>query len=335
MRIVALIFLLSLTKEYSAQKMKPSYLRPLIVSTISLGIIAAFTYYLYINADKYLKLLQISTNGVIALFALSLTYPFLGGIINTTLFRALGAKISYWDGFNLTAASTLANQLPVSGGIVSRGYYLNRFHGVSYMKFFSATFALFFCFVSVNGMVGVGVLLYWSVSKATPIPSLLLLSFVVMSSFFLFFWLPLEKIKIPGRISDLVRQALDGWEIVRKNLPLLLQLIGLQTCLMVLLAFRYWFSFHMLSQNIALSQAILFAAASILTQIVSIAPGGLGVREAIVGIVASTLGFDGGTSIVAVGLDRLVSTLVIIVIGGISTVVLGGQISVSDVKTDL
>ena len=83
----------------------------------------------------------------------------------------------------------------------------------------------------------------------------------------------------------------------------------------------------MLSQNVTFGDVMLFSAASILTQLVSIAPGGLGVREAIVGAVASALGFDMGMSLVAVGLDRLISTLAILLIGGLSAIILGKQIS--------
>jgi len=81
----------------------------------------------------------------------------------------------------------------------------------------------------------------------------------------------------------------------------------------------------MFSQNVTMSQTLLFASAFILTQLVSVAPGGFGVRQAIVTAVATTLGFDPGVSLVAVGLDRLVITIVIIT-GWISTIILGKHI---------
>jgi len=307
--------------------MKSSYWRSIILSVISLGLITAFFDYLYLNADKYLDLLQVSTSGVIVLFALSLAFPLISGISNAYLFRAMGAGISYWEGFLLAAASTLANQLPVSGGIISKGFYLKRRHDISYARFFSATIALFFCFFSVNGLIGVIILLYWAVSENAPVYPFLLIGFSLMAACLLIFWLPLERIKIPEKVRKWFHQAVEGWMLISGNYVLLLRLIGLQTVLMLLLAIRYWLAFHMLSQNITLDQAVLISTASILTQLVSIAPGGLGVRETIVGAVASALGFDVGTSVVAVGLDRLISTLGIFLTGGISTIVLSKQIS--------
>jgi uncharacterized protein (TIRG00374 family) len=95
----------------------------------------------------------------------------------------------------------------------------------------------------------------------------------------------------------------------------------------LLFAGRLWIAFHALSQGVTLDQCILFSSAAILTRLVSIAPGGLGVREAIVTSVASALGFDAGVSLVAVIIDRLVETVVVITLGIVYTYTLGKKIA--------
>jgi uncharacterized protein (TIRG00374 family) len=137
----------------------------------------------------------------------------------------------------------------------------------------------------------------------------------------------MEKIRLPEKLRQRMDQAIDGWTAISRNPGLLFRLILLQAVLVTLLSLRYWIAFRMLSQNVSLGQALLFASASILTQLVSIAPGGLGVREGIVASVASVLGFDAGISIIAVGLDRLVITVTIVLTGWASTVILGRQIT--------
>lgn len=307
--------------------MKSSYWRSIILSTISAGMVAGFFYYVYINADKYRALLRLSIPDVTSLFILSLLFPVLGGISNAHLFRSMGADISYQDGIFLAAASTLANQLPISGGIVSKGVYLKRKHDISYAKFFSATAALFFCYLSVNGLIGISILLYRAAFQNFPIPPVLLIGFSLMAACLSVFLLPVQRIKIPEKIRAIIYQSIEGWTLLNKKTALLFQLIVMQMTMMALLAARYWLAFRMLSQSITFEQAMLFSTASLLTQLVSIAPGGLGVREAIVGTVASALGFETGASIVAVGLDRLISTLGILLAGGIGIVVLGKKIS--------
>lgn len=312
--------------------MNSSRIYTIIISIICLGLITAFSYYLYANADKYLSLFRLSPIAVCFLFILSLMLSILNGIINTYLFRSLGAEISHQDGFLLAAATSLANLLPISGGIIFKGFYLKRKFDLSYTKFLSATLALFICLVAVNGFIGIAILLYWILFKSIVVSPFLLIGFGAMSACLSVFWLPLGHKRIPDRIRKWIHEALEGWMIISKTPSLVGKLVGLQASQMMLLAVQYWITFHMLSQNVNLSQSLLFSSASVLNQLVSIAPGGLGVTEAIVGGVALTLGFDVGVSVVALGLYRLVSTFTIVLIGGISTVVLGKQTSKIPIK---
>jgi uncharacterized membrane protein YbhN (UPF0104 family) len=264
------------------------------------------------------------------MFMLCLAFPLLNGMQNTYLYRALGADISHQDGFHLTAVSTLANQLPISGGIISKGLYLKAQHNLSYTRFISSTVALFVCFLAVNGVIGTAVQVYWVFVRNTVVPPILWIAFGLMACGFMIFSLPLDRIRWPGRIRAGVHQAGEGWMLISRNRLLLVQLVGLQAILILLLAIRYWLAFHMLSQEVSLSQTLLFASASILTQLVSIAPGGLGVREAIVAAVATALGFQPGASVVAVGLDRLIMTAAVLITGAVSTWLLGRRTTDSD-----
>ena len=312
--------------------MKTQRFRSTILSVISVGIIAAFVYYLYVNADQYVALLNVSVPGTIALFVLSLTFPILNGMQNVYLYRSMGVEISFQDGFLVTAASTLANQLPISGGLISKGFYLKRIHNLSYTMFVSSTVALFVCFVAANGFIGLLIFLYWYLFEKIVVSPVLLIAYIAMAACLLIFWLPLDRIKVPTKIHNWSHQAVEGWMMISRNPLLLFQLIGLQFILMLLLAARYWLAFHMMSQNVTGTQCLLFATASILTQLVSIAPGGLGVREAIITGVASVLGFGPVGSVAAVGLDRLTSTMMIVLTGWISTVILGKQLSAASIK---
>lgn len=309
--------------------------RSIILTIISFVIIAAFVYYLYMNADKYLELLHLSMLGIAALMALSLLAPFLNGAIGVYMFRSLGANLSQREGFLLAAASTLANQLPISGGIVTRALYLKQKYDLSYAKYFSATLALFFCSLAVYGLLGIAILLYWLLIRNIVASSVLFIGFGTMAASLLIFIFPVDFIKIPEVLYKWVHQAVEGWTLISKNPVLMLKLLGLQTGTMFLMAFRYWLAFHMLSQNVSVSQVLLMACASVLTQLVSFAPGGLGVREAIVGGIASALGFDAATSVAAVVLDRLVSTVMVVIIGWISTIILGKEISGTSKKSEV
>jgi uncharacterized membrane protein YbhN (UPF0104 family) len=278
--------------------------------------------------------LHISKVAALMLFLLSLMFPLLNGMQNTYLYRGLGlVGFSHWDSFLITAASTLANQLPIPGGILSRGYYLKHRHNLSYAKYASSTLAIFFCYLAVNGLIGIAVLFYWILVDRTVISPILLTAFTMMAVCILIFWLPLEQIRGTERIRHWTHQIVEGWMTIGRNPGLLFRLAVLQAALVALLSLRYWFAFHMLSQNVTFSQTLLFASASILTQLVSIAPGGLGVREAIVASVATVLGFDTGVSVVAVGLDRIVVTSMIAITGWGSIIILEKRVPVTPTES--
>lgn len=309
-------------------------LSPRLLMIISLIIISAFVYYLYVNAEQYKKLLQVSVEGVAVIFLLSLAFPLLNGMQNIYLYRSLGAVLSVRDGFYLTAASTLANQLPISGGIVSKAVYLNYRYELSYMRFISSTLALYLCFISINGFIGLTILLSWIFIYKTPVTSILLIAYGVMAACLLFFRLPLGKIRLSQKMHMRIERVIEGLEIINNDPTLLWRLVILQVILVFLLALRYWFALHMLSQNVTIGQTMLFASSTILTQLVSIAPGGLGVREAIVGAVAVAIGLDPGTTMVAVGLDRLVSTVMIVLTGWLSILMLGKEYTGTSMQSD-
>ena len=311
-----------------------NHIRRIGVSIFSLCVISSFVYYLFVNAEKYLNLLRLSPLYIFLLLMLACTSPLLNGAINTYMFRSLGANLSHREGTLLAAVSTLANQLPVSGGVITKGFYLKRKYDMPYARFLSAMLALFFCTVAVYGFLGLIILFQWEFLEHTSVPSPLWVGFGGMASTLLVFWLPFQWVKLPGFLMKWLTQALAGWTMISKNPLLVLKLLGIQTTMMVLLSVRYWLAFHMLAQDVTISQVVLFSCATILTNLVSFAPGGLGVREAIVGGIAFSLGFDSGTSVVAIGLDRLVATIVILITGWISTFMLGREISDIPAGTD-
>jgi uncharacterized membrane protein YbhN (UPF0104 family) len=232
----------------------------------------------------------------------------------------------------LAAVTTLANQLPVSGGFITKGLYLKHKYHVSYTKYFSSVLAIYFCTLATYGLLGMAILLYWVLLDSNRVAPILFVGFGAMAASLLVFTVPLEHMRLPPALRKWVQQAVEGWVLISKNPLLVSKVLVLQTLTMLIVAIRYWLAFHMLSQNVTASQVILMSSASILTQLVSFAPGGLGVREAIVGGVAAALGFDLTASVAAIGLDRLVATISIIVVGWISTIVLGNRYAATAMK---
>jgi uncharacterized membrane protein YbhN (UPF0104 family) len=297
---------------------------PYVLSGIALLI---FTVYLWQNFDRYQQLLDFSYAELLALIGLALAFALINGSVNYYFFKAFDVYLSFHESFGLAAVNTLANQLPFAGGIIAKGVYLKKRHGLAYTHFLSATMALFVCFVASNGVLALIVLGYWALADGSRIPPALAVGFFGMVASVVALWLPINAISLPGKIGVLLEQLGKGWRVLSQNMPLLGAMTGFQILMTLLFAWRYWIAFHALSQDVTYTQCILFGAASVLTRLVNIVPGGLGVREGIVAGIASLLGFEAGISAVAVGLDRLVATSVIVVLGTIYTYVLSKKVT--------
>jgi uncharacterized membrane protein YbhN (UPF0104 family) len=300
--------------------------RPVLLTLILLLVLAGFVYYLSSNAAELSGMVRLSVPGVLGIAIISLAFPLTNGLINTHLFRAMGANLTSVDGFLLAASATFANQLPLPGGIVTRGLYLKRMHGLSFSQYMGSQVALFICSVTMNGFIGLGILMETILLRRSTVHPLLLVAFAAMAAAILVLWVPLERVNLPPRLRVWRDEAVQGWILLAHDRRLLLKLLGLQLATTLLLAARYWLAFRMLSQNVSPGQVLLFSAGSILTQTISFLPGGLGVREVIVGGIASILGFGLAASVAAVGLDRLVATAVTVLLGSVSTVLLGRQL---------
>jgi uncharacterized membrane protein YbhN (UPF0104 family) len=292
---------------------------PYVLSGAALVIFGA---YLYRNADRYRGLLDFSFASLLLLLGLVLLLPAANGLINFLLYRSLGAPLPFGEALGLAAVNTLANQLPLAGGLVAKGLYLKQRHNLPYSRFLSATAALYVCFVSANGVVGLAVISLLT-ARGTTVPLLLTLGFGLMTASILLLGIRVDFVS--GKWRERLGHLIEGWKTLSHNRTLLLKLVAVQIATTVAAAWRFWITFHSLSQEVTYAQCLLFSSATILTRLVSVAPGGLGVREGIVAGMASLLGFEAGVSAVAVGIDRLVATSLIIVLGTIYTHVLSAR----------
>ena len=287
--------------------------------------VTIFAWYLYQNAERYQQLANFGAGNISLHVSLVFSAVGLNGLINYVLYRGVGAQVDMNESIGLAAVNTMANQLPFAGGMIAKGVYLRRKHQLAYTLFLSATVGLYSLSVLANGLIGLSATGYWVLVRGRAIPWILLAGFAGMTTVILVFGLPLERITLRLRSEKWrrrLRQLVQGWQLFLSDPRLAIKLIVLQLILLFVFAGRLWLVFRMLSQEITFEQSLMFAAAAVLTHLISLSPGGLGVREGIVGSVASIVGFELGISVVAVGIDRLISTAIVLVAGSISSYVL-------------
>jgi len=264
----------------------------IIPITFSIFVILGFTIFLIRNIEDYLELFSFSLIRVLLLIAAICISTFINGLINYYLYGALGITLKLRTGFGLAVVNTMANLLPFAGGLVAKGVYLNKKHHLEYTKYTSSIGALFICFVATNGLIGLFGLLLIAIFHFVEIPLIIILGFGLMAGSIVLLWIPLRFGFLPDKWQNRMNSFNQGWQVFRNDRRLLLKLIILQIASVLTMAFRFWIGFRFLSFSVSFLEGLLFASATILTRLVSIAPGGLGVREAIIAVVGNFLGYD-------------------------------------------
>lgn len=302
-------------------------LKRYLPSLLSLLAVLIFLSYLANNADQFRVLLDLSLSRLLLMAAFAVATLVMNGLINLILYQAVGIPVSVNESIGLAAVNTLANQLPFMGGIIAKGVYLKRRHGASYGRYFSATIAIFVFFVAANGFVGLLALGYIAATENREIPISIVIGFIGMCSAIALFLLPFERLDLKPKWRSRFVQMNEGWELLRKQKVVLAKLLLVQVVSILIFAYRFQLGFEALSQSIPFAYLVVFSSATILTQIVSITPGGLGIREGIVAGLALLLGFDASISVVATALDRLVGTTLIIMVGIMYTYLLSQKVT--------
>ena len=83
-------------------------------------------------------------------------------------------------------------------------------------------------------------------------------------------------------------------------------LVGIEVLSVVVAATRYLLVLRGLGLDVAVEQAVALTVATVLASALGFVPGGLGLREALAGLIAGMVGLPAATGVLAAAVDRLV-----------------------------
>lgn len=281
------------------------FLKKYLPVFLFISVILIFFYYIYANFSKLHYLLNISVCSLILILVFSIIIIIGRGLTNCVIYRLSKVNLSLIEGSGVAIINTLGNLLPFSGGMIAKGMYLKTRHNLSYGHYFPATVTLFITFLGVNGLLGLLSLGYLTKGFQENTSLILLVAFAMMLIGTLTIWIPFPVNIFPRKWQELLQKIKQGWQGLGKNQTAFLLICSLEIILVGVLAARLYLIFQMFSQDVGYIQCLLFSAVSILTRFVTIAPGGVGVREAIVGGAGQILGYEFGISALAVMVDRI------------------------------
>lgn len=289
---------------------------------ITVGIIGYFIYYFYNNRTDLLAVLQISPKYLLVIFLLYTLTFFINGIFIKVTLKSFKKTVPVFESFYISTISSLGNYfLPMRGGAAIRSVYLKKRYDFSYAHFVSTLYGMYIIVFLVNSFLGLVSLVWIDVKYSiSSLPLYLFFGglFVVMLVLSLVKF-PLDKIKEPkrkfvGKVVGIVKNILNGWNIIVEDRRLLFSLVGLIFASTLVTGLLFFFQFKALGIDVSIMNVILYNCLSGVSLLVSITPGSLGIREGIFSITSDILGISNEQIMQLALLDRGVSVIVLVVL---------------------
>lgn len=283
---------------------------------LALALLAAVLVYLGRNAHMVRDLPRLSPAAWLAIAAITALGTVLSAATVQWMLAAIGARTRFWEMYLLHNAAYLLNLLPLKAGTVMRAAYLRSRHGFSYSRF--GVFAVYLTLLTalITAAVGLGCLVtaYGLGTTTNRVFAVLLAGSVALTGSLLL--LPLPVPSWGGRLGGLLRDLLRSRrELLARPRSLAAPAAGL-LAVYLLGVLRLGVIFAGLGLEARPAGLLLLGALGQLSLLANLTPGGLGVRELLVGVGATVLGVPMEAGLVAALIERAVGLVWAALVGG-------------------
>lgn len=292
-------------------------MKPALVRALAILIVAAMVAYVATRRGLLESLLEVPPASVALLVLLSIANVAAQSLQFRQLSLVFGLNLRSQEWIGLTAVNTMANySLPARTGLVVRAGYLARVHDMSFSRYAAlaaASLGLMLFIAAAGGLlVSLAVLDGAALAKAA-IFFLSVLGALAAGT------IGVKLISVLARLSQRVTRFVEGF---RRGMAAVAQ-GGAKSIWFVVWTFavfliqsaRLAVAFGATGIEITLAEAVIIAAAGALAIIVSITPGGLGIKEGTIAFVATLVGIGVPDALLAALIDRAAEVLVTFVAG--------------------
>lgn len=245
--------------------------------------------------------------------------------------RIFDIQLRFREYFGLTVVNTMFSYfVPARGGLIARAFYLNKVHDFPYSKYLAFTGGAYFLNISVSVFVSLIVqLCIWLLTGQ--VYKKLVLVCVGLGGGLLVFIILLNSIDIKrfvGRktkITRIIASVLDGIDILTKNKKNIFYASINYVGLILFFSLRLYVAFLALGVDISMLHVALIQSLVALSLVLSVTPGNIGIKEGIIGLIGSSMGYEIEVLMASAALDRAFALLFTFAFGTIYSKLLIGS----------
>ncbi|HEX5797332.1 MAG TPA: lysylphosphatidylglycerol synthase transmembrane domain-containing protein [Candidatus Saccharimonadales bacterium] len=286
--------------------------RKYVSALVTFGFLALFVWYAVANRDSFEALKNVSLAGLVLVAAAKLLVFFSNGLFTKWSAEAFTKRLSLGDGIYVGILSAIGNFFgPLLGGTSIRAVYLKKYHNLSYSKFTSTLmwyYLILFIFVSLVAIVS---LLLLDETNQTGALLTFFTAWLVVLVGLTFVRLPsdkklelFEKNKAGRFVVKVLKEIEDGWNIILQDKRLLLKLLFVSVLSFAGSFLAAYVEFSILNIETSLPALGLYTTLVTASLLLSLTPGAIGIREAMLLIVSTTIGISGAQIVQIAIIDR-------------------------------
>ncbi len=275
------------------------------------------------NYEKYYLLLH--TNFLILiLICIGVILSYLTvAVISKIMLTPLGIKLPFVDSLLITGVTAFYNLItPFKGGMAVRALYLKKKYDFAYTDFIATLAASYIIIFLVAGLTGLASS-WWIYNQTGQFSYLVMLIFAgATASMFAIVVIAPKFVEPKNRWIGKFVRVINGWHLIRKNKRLVYS-IGIISVIQLLIAsMMLVLQFRTLGYNLSISQGLFISSVGSLSVLIAVTPAGLGINEAVTVFSAAAIGITSEQSLAAALLGRIVSVVVLFILGPICTYLL-------------
>jgi uncharacterized protein (TIRG00374 family) len=281
-------------------------------------LITWFGIYFYQHFDEFRDLKIVNSILLIPISLLAVIFLINNGLVLKYFLKPFNIKLKFKEWFGLSVITTMGNYLtPFRGGAVARAVYLKRIHQFPHAYFLSTLAGIYIVVFLVNSFVGVltMIFLYHFLGVFNILIFTIFLAIFLTLLAIIIFSPRFKETKYP--FFNKFINVLNGWHLIKSNKKMI-AVIGLISVINVgIIVLMMFLEFRVFGLEIPLLSALFLSIVSTLGLFISITPGALGIKEAIIVFTATVINIPVSQALTVSILDRVVGLVIIAILGPI------------------
>jgi len=321
------------TRNAAPDRTESRFRRVRVLVSVPLLLAVGFIAWYFIRRhwSEFIGIVDLSPVYLAQMSVLIVLFQTILGVKIRAATRAFDVRLAPGQWFAVAQVNSLLNYLPIRGGPIVSAAYLKGAFDFAYTRYASVlgagfgltiiVFSTMGC-LGIVGMAGSGGEMLWEVLPVYAV--------MIVAPLGIFLWMGK---KTGGIRNKTLAGFREGWAIIAGNRTCLLTLIIADCCLVMIDSLRIMLSYRVVGVDIPYLAGWAMLPLANLAGVASLVPGGLGVKEGIMGLLSQVAGIGFETGIYATGLDRALLLLWLLILGVASMMALVLRHGIRDEKS--